>query len=454
MLVNTRAMVLHEEDFLRRAAAAKERVPQLAPEGLAERVAADATLIDGREPGEVAHDSLAGAELLDLDHPPMSITPSASAPQRLPLLVITALVSALVVAAAARGWRLGALAGVGVLLGASLFHASFGFASGFRRLFVLGDGRGVLAQILLLMLLTLLFAPILLSGAAKGAVAPVALQAAIGATLFGVGMQLGSGCACGTLYAIGGGSGRMLFTLMSFSAGSFLGTLTPGPWRPLPKLEPVSLLERWGWGGALLQLAVLALLALTLGLRTRPWLDGANPAKPWFGWRTLLRGPWSLAGGALALALLSALTLLLAGRPWGVTWGFTLWAAKLAHQLGWDPSSSVLWQQARFATALQAGLFEDITTWMNLGIVLGAAAAAAAAGRLSFRSPPSAAAVGASLLGGLLMGYGAWLSFGCNVGAYLAGIASTSLHGWLWIVFALLGTAIGIRLRPRFGFPD
>jgi uncharacterized membrane protein YedE/YeeE len=384
----------------------------------------------------------------------MSITQSAGAQQRLPLLVITALVSALVFAAAAHGWRLGALAGVGVLLGASLLHASFGFASGYRRLLVQGEGRGVLAQLLLLGLLTLLFAPILLSGAAKGAVSPVSLQATIGATLFGVGMQLGSGCACGTLYAIGGGSGLMLFTLVSFSAGSFLATLTPGPWRALPRLQPVSLLERWGWAGALLQLAVLALLALTLWLRTRPGWNGANPAKPRFCWQTLLVGPWNMAGGALSLALLSGLTLLLAGRPWGVTWGFTLWAAKLAAQLGWDPSSSVLWQQERFTTALRAGLFEDITSVMNLGIVLGAAAAAAAAGRLSFRVPTSASAVGASLLGGLLMGYGAWLSYGCNVGAYLAGIASTSLHGWLWIIFALLGTAIGVRLRPRFGLPD
>jgi uncharacterized membrane protein YedE/YeeE len=111
----------------------------------------------------------------------------------------------------------------------------------------------------------------------------------------------------------------------------------------------------------------------------------------------------------------------------------------------------MIWSQGRFAEALSASLFEDITSVMNFGIVLGAAAAAAAAGRFGFRSPPSAAAVGAALLGGLLMGYGAWLSFGCNVGAYLAGIASTSLHGWLWIGFALLGTMIGVRLRPRFG---
>ncbi|MFZ4534273.1 MAG: YeeE/YedE family protein, partial [Alsobacter sp.] len=102
----------------------------------------------------------------------MSVIAPVPAPQRLPLLASIALVSALLVAAASHGWRLAALAGVGVLLGASLFHASFGFASGYRRLLVHGDGRGVLAQLLLLTLLTVLFAPILLSGAAKGAVAP------------------------------------------------------------------------------------------------------------------------------------------------------------------------------------------------------------------------------------------------------------------------------------------
>ena len=57
----------------------------------------------------------------------------------------------------------------------------------------------------------------------------------------------------------------------------------------------------------------------------------------------------------------------------------------------------------------------------------------------------------AAALGGLLMGYGARLAFGCNIGAYFSGIASGSLHGWLWLVAALLGTYIGIAFRPAFG---
>jgi len=375
-------------------------------------------------------------------------------PQSRLLVMLLALVAALVVGVVGYGWRQSALALVGVLFGISLYHASFGFASSYRQLLLRGDGRGVLAQVLMLSVATLLFAPLLIAGVGRGAVAPLALQAVIGAFLFGIGMQLGSGCACGTLYTIGGGSAMMVLTLVSFSGGSFAASLSTEAWAVLPRLDPVSLLQRWGWAGAGLQLLVLAILALALWRWQRPRLaeEGFWPRSP--GWRSLALGPWSLVGGAVSLALLNALTVVLAGRPWGVTRGFTLWAAKLATLLGWNPDTSPIWSQGPFATALQASLFADVTSVMNLGIVLGSATAAALAGRLSVRTPPSAAAWLAALLGGLMMGYGAWLAFGCNVGAYFSGIASTSLHGWLWIAFALLGTAVGVRLRPWFGLPS
>ncbi len=386
--------------------------------------------------------------------PAQSLAEIRPAPQSRTLTVLLALVAALAVGVAGYGWRHSALALVGVLFGISLYHASFGFASSYRQLLLRGDGRGVLAQVLMLSLATLLFAPLLISGVGRGAVAPLALQAVIGAFMFGIGMQLGSGCACGTLYTIGGGSAMMLLTLVSFSGGSFAASLSSQPWSLLPRLEPVSLLQLWGWGGAGLQLLVLAAVALALWRWQRPRLAGEGFWPRATGWRSLAVGPWSLVGGAVSLALLNSLTVVLAGRPWGVTRGFTLWAAKLATLLGWNPDTSPLWSQGPLAASLQASLFADVTSVMNLGIVLGAALAAALAGRLSVRTPPSAAAWLAALLGGLMMGYGAWLAFGCNVGAYFSGIASTSLHGWLWIACALLGTALGVRLRPWFGLPS
>ena len=50
------------------------------------------------------------------------------------------------------------------------------------------------------------------------------------------------------------------------------------------------------------------------------------------------------------------------------------------------------------------------------------------------------------------MGYGARIAFGCNIGAFFSGIASFSLHGWEWFLFALMGSLVGLLCRPAFGF--
>ena len=52
------------------------------------------------------------------------------------------------------------------------------------------------------------------------------------------------------------------------------------------------------------------------------------------------------------------------------------------------------------------------------------------------------------------MGYSARIAFGCNIGSFVSGVASTSLHGWLWIVAALGGIWLGIRFRPWFGLSN
>ncbi len=53
-----------------------------------------------------------------------------------------------------------------------------------------------------------------------------------------------------------------------------------------------------------------------------------------------------------------------------------------------------------------------------------------------------------------MLGYGATISFGCNIGAYFGGIVSGSLHGWLWLMAAFIGSLLGTRLRPLFRLPN
>jgi uncharacterized membrane protein YedE/YeeE len=367
------------------------------------------------------------------------------------------------VASAASG-RHAALYLLGAVLGLVLYHAAFGFASGWRAFVAEGRGANLRAQMLMLALASAIFLPVLDSGSlfgrdVGGAVAPAGVSVLVGAFLFGIGMQLGGGCASGTLYALGGGSGRMVVTLIFFMAGSLLGTANLPWWlSETPKLGAISLLEEWGLAGALsAQLGAFALIVLaTVAIERRRYgrLDHGHrrPREAGRGgWRRLLQGPWPLLWGAVLLALLNAATLGLAGHPWTISFGYTLWGAKAASALGADVASWEFWTWAYPKQALADGILAQSTSVMNLGIIAGAFLAAGLAGNfgpvriLSWRGALAAA------LGGLLMGYGARLAFGCNIGAYFSGIASGSLHGWLWLVAALLGTYIGLAFRPAFG---
>ncbi len=334
---------------------------------------------------------------------------------------------------------------IGIGLGTALYHASFGFSSAWRRAITHRDLSGVAAQALMIGAAVLLFAPVL-AGGVRGALAPVGVSMAFGAFLFGVGMQLAGGCASGTLFAAGGGSARMVVVLAAFCAGAFVGSLHLGWWRRLPEVGAVSLGEVLGWPAA--AASQLAALALAVGLLRSFGFGLRGPLWTRLGWRDVWRGPWPLLLGAAALAALNWLTLLVAGHAWSITWGFSLWAAKAAAALGWDPASSTFWAGR---AALERSLLADNTSVMNFGILFGACAAAALAGRLrpGWRIP--ARSLAAAVVGGLLMGYGARLAYGCNIGAFFSGIASASLHGWVWILAAIPGNLVGVRLRPLFG---
>ena len=154
--------------------------------------------------------------------------------------------------------------------------------------------------------------------------------------------------------------------------------------------------------------------------------------------------------GGVLLAGVNAAILAMSGKPWGVTSAFALWGAKALQAGGFSVQNWAYWQAPANAQALQQSLLFDVTTVLDLGVMLGALLAAALAGR--FARPvalrfPVRMLLGA-LAGGVVMGYGARITFGCNIGAYFGGIASFSLHGWVWMVAAMAGSAIGVRVRP------
>lgn len=342
---------------------------------------------------------------------------------------------------------------IGAGLGVALLHGAFGFTAGWRNAIVRRDGRGLRAQLWVIGFTALLFIP-LINGYAPvglspgGAIAPVGTSLIVGAFLFGLGMQLGNGCGSGTLFTLGGGSARMLITLIAFIVGSVIGSIHLPWWLGQPGYDPVNLADTFTVPGAMI--AVVAVLAAVGWYSLRREGDAGTGAAEETRHR-FLRGPWPFLWAGAALVVLNLATLLIAGHPWTITYGFALWGAKAAQAVGIDMTAFEFWQWPRGAEALSASLLSDTTSVMNLGLVLGAMAAAALAGSFAKSPLPSPRSALGAVVGGLLMGYGARLGFGCNIGAFLGGIASGSLHGWVWFVAALGGTLAGIRMRPFFG---
>lgn len=355
--------------------------------------------------------------------------------------------------------RQGTLFLIGGGLGVALYHGSFGFTGGWRRMVVEKRGRGMRAQMLAIGVAAIAMIPLVAAGniggqAMVGALAPVGVSVLLGSALFGLGMQLGGGCGSGTLFTVGGGSARMLVTLAFFIIGALVGTAHLPFWLEAPSLPAISIGAELGVGFAVVVtitgLALVALLTAVIEKRVHGNIE-AEPAPARAGWTWILRGPWPLIGAGLALALLNIATLLLAGHPWSITYGFGLWGAKIAQAVGVDVASWEFWTWPAQAQALNSSVLADSVSVMDFGLILGAALAASIAGKFAPKAALPLGSLLAAVIGGLLMGYGARLSFGCNIGALFSGIATGSLHGWLWFASAFVGSIGGVFLRPVFG---
>ncbi|MCR6634290.1 YeeE/YedE family protein [Devosia sp.] len=395
----------------------------------------------------------------DISAPAPKFLPPAVA-DRAPLLVAAAM---LLAGFAFITWqvdlRQGTLFLIGGGLGVALYHGSFGFTGGWKRMVVEKRGRGMRAQMLTIGVAALAMIPLVAAGniggqAMVGAMAPVGVSVLLGAAIFGLGMQLGGGCGSGTLFTVGGGSARMLVTLVFFIVGAVIGTAHLPFWLLQPALPAISLGAELGVGFAIAAtiagLAIVALITAVIEKRVHGNIE-PEPAPARQGWTWILYGPWPLVGAGLVLALLNIATLLLAGHPWSITYGFGLWGAKIASAVGIPVASWEFWTWPAQAQALNSSVLADTVSVMDFGLVLGAALAAAIAGKFAPKAALPLGSLLAAVVGGLLMGYGARLSFGCNIGALFSGIATGSLHGWLWFAAAFVGSFVGVWLRPFFG---
>lgn len=165
---------------------------------------------------------------------------------------------------------------------------------------------------------------------------------------------------------------------------------------------------------------------------------------------TVFKNPFTYITGAILLSVLQIALLASSGNPWGVSGTFTNWGAWIFEALGGSVDKWFYFSSAGAQNTLNAGFLNDPGSIQNLGIIVGALLATLLASQFKFKKIKSLKQVIAAILGGLLMGYGARLAFGCNIGALFSGISSLSLSGWVFGLFLLVGAFIGSKLLAKF----
>lgn len=281
-------------------------------------------------------------------------------------------------------------------------------------------------------------------------IAPVSWVLVLAAFVFGVGMALSGACISGHIYRLAEGSLRAIAGLAGTVLGFMLAFLT---WNPLYALAIEDAPSLWlpnyiGYTGALL------LTLGVLGLLTWVALKKADPReqrkiaqstthlatlrdnlvrKRWSPWVT-----GAIVGSVGVVAYLRV-------EPLGTTRQFNSWSQNLASGLAISPDSF----SGMDTLAGCIGVVNEIVTnnfWLILGLFV-AALAAAISGNHFALEPITIKNGATALIGGILLGWGAFTALGCTVGVLLSGTQAFAVSGWVFLLFSFLGVFTGVKLK-------
>jgi uncharacterized membrane protein YedE/YeeE len=146
----------------------------------------------------------------------------------------------------------------------------------------------------------------------------------------------------------------------------------------------------------------------------------------------LFERPWAVIPSALVIGSLNVF-LFAFDKPWTASDGMRNWGDWLLQSLRLVNTSDMLppW--------LYSG------SVLNLGLLLGGLSAALLSRQFGFRPAPAAELIKGAL-GGLLMGWGAMLAFGCNIGGFFSALSALSLSG----LGMMAGLFAGAFLSTRY----
>ncbi|RLI00004.1 YeeE/YedE family protein [Candidatus Bathyarchaeota archaeon] len=257
----------------------------------------------------------------------------------------------------------------------------------------------------------------------------------VGGFIFGIGMVLAGGCASGTTYRVGEGMVGSFVALLGYMIGSIItgeGALkefqsylksttkitvdNAGPLvsskNTSPTLANIFGVHPW----------IVAIILAIIGIAILAWKRGGAEGAEGSLYEKIFKHGWPWWATGIVIGIIGMLAFpasAAAGRnyPLGITGG---WKTFLSTLLKGD-SNILSWE-----------------TFEVIGIVIGAAIAAAIAGELKLRAPGPKRLI-QQFIGGLLLGIGAVTAFGCNIGHILSGVPQLALSSILSGFFIIIG---------------
>jgi uncharacterized membrane protein YedE/YeeE len=308
---------------------------------------------------------------------------------------------------------------VGVPLGFALQRGGFCMNTAFRSILFEKD-KSLLRAYVLVLIINLVGVNVLYElGVINILIAPFFWPALVaGGFVFGVGMVLAGGCTSGTWYRAGKGMLGSLVALLGYGGGAT--AVSAGALRP------------------------------ALGYLRRPVVDIygeeatlANVLSPDLWWMR-----WVVVGSLVAAGVLWLLRApaqrFVIGWGWKRT-GFVVGGLAL---LAWVASSFSFRDYGLSFTQPTVSLFRYVlageveginwSTFLVLGVPVGAFAAAKVAGEFALRLPEPGRLL-QQFVGGVVMGLGAAIAGGCNIGHGITGVSALALSSVVATGFTMLG---------------
>jgi hypothetical protein len=131
-------------------------------------------------------------------------------------------------------------------------------------------------------------------------------------------------------------------------------------------------------------------------------------------------------------------------RPWGATGAVKNWGEWILYGLGLNPLDMFKVLEGGEIKA-PAGFLKHTGSIIGVGFIAGAFLSAALGNQFALRFPPFRE-LAKAVIAGVLMGVGAALAGGCNVGGFYNAIGNLSAHGFAMMLGLVLGAVAGLKI--------